>query len=84
KATFEGLRAQALESGKELRLIAGSFAQLSDQPLADPRPILCGSREQLRADLAGLEEMGTEEVYVVARGGLDQDRRLIDQLVALR
>ncbi|MGE0489894.1 MAG: TIGR03619 family F420-dependent LLM class oxidoreductase [Vulcanimicrobiota bacterium] len=84
KATWQSLQVQARESGRELRLIAGSFAQLTEQPLDDPRPILCGSREQWRADLAGLEEIGTEEVYVVARGGLDQDRQLIDTLVALR
>nr|MBA2682363.1 hypothetical protein [Ktedonobacteraceae bacterium] len=66
-------------------IVVRANSQWSAQPLPDPRPMFSGTVEQIREDIARLEQIGANHVFFdlnMSNTPIDDQLRLLERLRA--
>lgn len=64
---WAGVRHQAADHGRDpgqLRLVVRANVKVTDSPLADDRPVFCGTRAQITADVEATRALGADELVL--------------------
>ena len=80
---FLGMVQAAGRDPKKMLIVVRANSQLSEKPLPDPRPMLSGTVEQIREDIARLEQIGANHVFFdlnTSHTSIDDQLRFLERL----
>lgn len=85
---IQGFRQAVQAAGRNpegMPIVVRANAQLSTQPLPDPRPMFSGTVEQIKEDIARMEQIGANHVFFdlnMSSTSIDDQLRLLERLRA--